>query len=139
MELFGSGVQILAKSLDLRMINHRVIGSNIANVDTPGFQAKRMDFQASLQRAIQLIESTEGGSLLDDPGSLASQVFGADASTEPVILLTGEEPIGLDVNNVNMEAELGKLAHNSLMYQLTAQLLAAKMRQIKMILENEGP
>ena len=44
MDIVGSTLQTLEKALDLRMINQRVITANLANVDTPGYVAQRMDF-----------------------------------------------------------------------------------------------
>ena len=69
---------------------------------------------------------------------LNQQIFGSDPSADPIIEPTGDAPLGLDGNNVNMEEETGALGKNSMMYQLTAQMLASKYRQIMSILQNEG-
>ena len=70
MDLFGSTIDVLSKAMDLRMINNRVIASNLANVDTPGYQAQRMDFEASIQRAIAQIEPAGSGNFgADGEGS----------------------------------------------------------------------
>ena len=138
MEILGDQFQVLAKALDLRMVNHRVISSNIANVDTPGYQAQRMDFEASMQQAIEEILIGQANSLTNDPDSLMQHALGSETGTEPIIEPTGDPALGLDGNNVNMESQLGDLTGNSLMYQVTVQLLASKLRQIESILQNEG-
>lgn len=139
MELFTDTLRILEKSLDLRMANQRVISSNIANVDTPGYQARRMDFEASLQRAVERIEAEAEAGTLTNPTleSMTSHALGRESGDEAIVNPTGEAAYGLDGNNVNLEAELGQLSNNSLMYQLTARLLSAKMREINTVLEQE--
>ena len=44
MELFDESMVIMQKSMDLRMANQHLIASNLANLDTPGFVAQRLDF-----------------------------------------------------------------------------------------------
>lgn len=139
MEILGDTVKVLEKALDLRMVNQRVIASNLANIDTPGYQASRLDFEASMERAIAQIQAAgDSMTVLPDAGELGASALGADASTSPMIEPTGEPPAALDGNNVNMEAELGKLGENATMYRLTAQMLSSKVRQLKMILDKEG-
>lgn len=140
MEIFGETFQILEKALDLRMVNHRVISSNLANVDTPGFQASRLDFQASMDLAIAEIQAAQSPpSTMDAFEELARQAsIGSDPGVDPIIGPTGDEPIGLDGNNVAMEDELGALGSNSMMYQITIQMLAAQLRQIQLVLDSGG-
>jgi flagellar basal-body rod protein FlgB len=52
MNLFDASVTQLQRAMDLRMDNQRVIVSNLANVDTPGYKARRMDFEASMTQAL---------------------------------------------------------------------------------------
>jgi flagellar basal-body rod protein FlgB len=57
-----------ADALQLRAERTRILASNIANENTPGFQAKDMDFSASMA---QLQASEEGGlSLISDADPL---------------------------------------------------------------------
>ncbi|MEN6625613.1 MAG: flagellar basal body protein [Candidatus Sumerlaeia bacterium] len=111
MNLFDMSVTQLEKSMDLRMDNQRVIASNLANVDTPGYKARRMDFEASMAQALSGVE------------------------TPAVINVSTEQGIGLDGNNVEMDAELSALGRNKTMYSLTAQILAAKFRQVSTVFE----
>ena len=113
MDLFDPSIQIMQKAMDLRMVNQQIIASNIANVDTPGYTARRLDFETSLQNAIDQIEQ------------------------EPIIEESTDPAISLDGNNVDMETELAQLGRNKTMYRVTAQLMAAKMQQLTTIIEQE--
>jgi flagellar basal-body rod protein FlgB len=136
--MFDTTFDVLAKALDLRMVANRLVASNLANVDTPGFQAHRLDFEASMQQAIDQID--QAGASVDplDPAAQTRHALGADPSVEPIIQPTNDPALSLDGNNVNMEAELGELGRNNLMYQLTAQLMAAKIRGLELVLQDEG-
>lgn len=111
MNLFDMSITQLEKSMDLRINNQRVIASNLANVDTPGYKARHMDFEASMTKAL------------------------AEAADPAVIHVSTEAGIGLDGNNVDMDAELGDMSRNKTMYTLTAQILAAKFRQVSSVFD----
>ena len=50
-DIFDKTTNALATSLHMRQIRNNVTASNIANAETPGYQAKKMDFEGALQRA----------------------------------------------------------------------------------------
>lgn len=135
MEIFGSTFKVLEKALDLQMTNNKVIAGNIANADTPGFQALKLDFNASMQRAVEAIESADAAPIDPADGSVLRSALGENPETEAVILPSGAAPTSLDGNNVAMEEELGDLSRNGTMYQLTSRLLAAKYNQIRSVLD----
>ena len=51
MTIFDRTMQLLHRTLDLRQARQRVIASNIANEETPGYRATELNFQDSLQAA----------------------------------------------------------------------------------------
>ena len=52
--LFGNNIFTIAqKSLDFRTSRHDLLASNVANKDTPGYQAEDLVFRASLEKALQ--------------------------------------------------------------------------------------
>jgi len=139
MPIFDATMEILQKSMDLRMVNNRVISSNIANVDTPGYQAQKLNFAASIQAEIDKINAGElTPTSTEDLNAIARNILGIEDGVESIIEPTGSTPISLDGNNVDMEQELGALGENSMLYELTARLLSAKMRQIRTVLDNVG-
>ncbi|MCL5270419.1 MAG: flagellar basal body rod protein FlgB [bacterium] len=114
MELFSDSLTILERSLDMRAENQRIIASNLANIDTPGYKARELDFAASLQKAI-------------------------DQAEDPLVINESEATArGLDGNNVDLETELGKMSGNRVLYSVTAQVMAAKFRQMTTIFDKES-
>lgn len=110
MELFGASLTALERSLDTRMATQRVVAANIANVDTAGYTAQRVDFEATMAAA----ERGQGSA--------------------PVVTAS-QEPVTLDGNNVNLESELAELTRNKMMYSISAQIMANKLRQISTVFE----
>jgi flagellar basal-body rod protein FlgB len=95
----------------LSLTNQRetVIASNMANVDTPGYRTKDVDFQHELQRAMA---SPQGSS----PRAAVQDVRG---------LL--ERPDG---NNVDIDREAMKLSEVQLQYQMGTQLMKDRFHQV---------
>lgn len=85
-----NSIGILQFALDAVVTQQQVIANNIANQDTPGYQASHVTFQSSLAQALQ-----EGGS--------------ASVSVAPEGL-----PSGATGNNVSMSTEMTLLQENDL-------------------------
>ena len=49
--LFDSTLQMIQGGLNARMERQATISSNIANADTPGYKARELTFEASLEKA----------------------------------------------------------------------------------------
>ena len=52
-KVFDQTFEALSRTIDLRTQNQTVIASNIANADTPGYQAKELDFEKAMGRALE--------------------------------------------------------------------------------------
>ena len=49
---FDPTLGALNTAMNLRLINQNVIASNIANADTPGYKAQRLEFEGALREAL---------------------------------------------------------------------------------------
>lgn len=90
-------------------IRQTVLANNVANANTPGFTRSDVDFKGALAQAI-------AGK---DPELAVSQVH-------PTTYGDVKTPRREDGNNVSLQKELGMMAENRLLYDLSAQALAAK-------------
>ena len=72
--VFDQTFEALAKTLDLRAQKQVLISANIANADTPGYQAKTLDFEGALAKA--LTEDSRGGRnpIAEVEGELYNQI-----------------------------------------------------------------
>lgn len=112
MEIFSKNMTTLEHSLDMRMENQRIVASNIANMDTPGYTAQKMDFQASMQNALR----------------------GAQA---PEVIAASPTPAGMDGNNVDLDYEMGQMTANKILFSVQSQIMGDKFRQLNTILDME--
>ena len=101
--------QALTEAIDFASQHHRVTGQNIANINTPGYQALELRFDQLLNR-------------MDGAGQP-----GGDYQVQETEGLTAR----VDGNNVDLDHELAALKKNALAYQTLTQLLGSKMGILK--------
>lgn len=115
--LFGKTIDLLSGVLDYRAAKHKVILSNIANLDTQGFKPQEVTFTASLAEAA------------------ASGQAAALKRTNEKHLPSGSDkevnfPVHQAGDKVEIDREMTNLAENNLMYNLTVELLSRKFKGI---------
>ncbi len=125
MTIFDRTMQLLHRTLDLREARQRVIASNIANEETPGYRAADLNFQDSLQAA------QRGKGLVTLAVTQGRHIGPRGDSVQQVMGKLGPVPAGdlpLDANSVNIELEMAKMSDNAMQYNAAADLLARKFR-----------
>ncbi|MBV2167421.1 MAG: flagellar basal body rod protein FlgB [Bdellovibrio sp.] len=126
--LFDKTTSALATSLSMRQLRHNVTSSNIANAETPGYHAKKMDFEGALQRALDL----DGGNSLSTSSPEHFAVGGNSVTkTRPDIYEDPEGAVNNDGNTVDVEKEMSALSENAIMYKAALQLINKKMAALK--------
>jgi flagellar basal-body rod protein FlgB len=90
--------------MDLLSARQKLVASNIANADTPGYQTQDIDFQAEFRNA------GSGAPRLQEVGGL---------------------PVKNDGNNVSLDREARLLSENALRFQLASQLMKSQIRQVR--------
>lgn len=105
---------LLRKMLDVCVLRHKVIASNIANVDTPGFKSRRVIFEEKLKTVLN-----EGFNRKNLP------------EVTPEIHTDYTRSLREDLNNVDIEKEMVRLSMNTLWYSIYIQLLDRKLEKIR--------
>ena len=99
---------LLANALTVLEQNHELLSQNIANVNTPGFKTREIQFH-------EFLEQVENGK----------------ADREKLEKIAVELKKGLQIrkdgNNVDLDSQVGELKKNSLMFQTYSHLLSSKM------------
>ncbi|BCR06641.1 flagellar basal body rod protein FlgB [Desulfuromonas versatilis] len=126
--LFDRTFGLLEKVLDLRLQNQKVISSNIANADTPGYAPARLEFEEGLQRYMaqgpQVMARTDAAHLA--PGG---------AVEARVVRERGLSAVG-DGNGVELEREMLDLAENQILYEATTQMINKKLGLLKYVAQD---
>jgi flagellar basal-body rod protein FlgB len=127
MTIFDKTMGLIERALDMRSAWQRMIASNIANEETPGYRAKDLHFQDALSAAAR-------GRLPVSLVSTHAQHIGPRGDgVQRVTGRVAEVPAGdlpLDANSVNMELELAKLSDNAMQYNSAATIMGMRMRQL---------
>ena len=114
-----------AQALSLRSERQRLIASNIANADTPGYVARDINFAQALKDATG---AASPGAMLSasQPGHIASTASGG---TSPSTLMYAvPSQTNLDRNTVDMDRERASFADNTVKYEATLRFIGANVR-----------
>ncbi len=113
-----------AEALSLRSERQRLIASNIANADTPGYVARDMNFASALREATGQ-QKTAGQMAATTPGHLQPL---AGARAEANLRYATPSQTNLDRNTVDMDRERASFADNSVKYEATLRFINGSVR-----------
>jgi flagellar basal-body rod protein FlgB len=109
LENVGAGIE---QYMNLVSTRQKLVASNIANADTPGYQTKDVDFQ----------------------NELASQITGPKPNVIEVSGLRNNN----DGNNVDTDREARLLAENALRFSVASQLAHSEITTIRTAIQEGG-
>ncbi len=110
-DVASSALQVALNGLAVRQ---RAIANNIANVNTPGFRAQKVQFEQALQDAL-----ANGGPVGQVQPAIASSL----------------EPTQLNGNNVNLDEETLSNVTTGLAYQLALRGLDSKYNELRTVIK----
>lgn len=116
-----------ANALVLRAERQRLIASNIANADTPNYQARDMDFAQALRDATG--GSAAGNTLAATHARHFEMVPTADGEP-PNLLFARYAQDAVDRNTVDLDRERATFADNSVRYEATLRFINGSVRTL---------
>ena len=90
--------------MDLLSARQKLVASNIANVDTPGYVTQDIDFQSEFRNA---------------------------AGLAPDVVPVSGLPVKNDGNNVSLDRESRLLSENALRFQVASGLMRSQLQLVK--------
>ena len=111
MELFDAAQMALSAAMRGSGVRQQALANNLANVDTPGYVRKDVDFHDALRSAMSGSTDT------------SSMSFEAQADTSA--------PVRLDGNTVDVDAESSAMSQNALEYDALAKVASARIDILK--------
>ena len=114
--------EALGRFLDVDVARYQLVSANLANIDTPGYRARDLDFRSELARAAADADSSSSHLLPATYSPVARQVRGLM-----------ERPDG---NNVSVERESLLLAEAQMKFNLGVQLLKDQFHTIALAINS---
>lgn len=108
--LDGLGTQ-LERYMDLLSARQKLVASNIANADTPGYRTRDLDFEGEYQNASGL---------------------------PPEVVQVVGLPVKNDGNNVSLDREARLLAENALRFQVASSLMKSEIQTYQTAISGGG-
>ena len=100
-----AGADQLMRYMDLLSTRQKLVTSNLANADTPGYRTQDIDFQFEFMSAV----NGQGAQVIEPQGLY-------------------EKPDG---NNVNLDRESRLLAENAIRFNLASTLLKGQLKSVR--------
>ena len=125
---FDPSLHLLDKVLDLRASKQKVISSNIANAETPGYSAAKFEFETQLREAIGKGEGLQMQK--SHPSHISLSANNLQQVNGNIIRTPDKTGIG-DENSVDVNHEMIDLSKNQILYETTAKLLRKKLSVLK--------
>lgn len=121
-------INVLDKAADAAYMRNELISNNIANVDTPNYKRKDIDFESILQAELA------GGKTLNKSVNAVNK----DLSVLDPQVFTDNSSLSyrLDGNNVDISQEEALLAENQIKYQALVDLMNQEFGRYKSVLNS---
>ncbi len=129
--LFDRTVGVLSRALDYRVRNQRIISTNVANIDTPGFRPKQLKFDEELRRAVD----NENMPLAKTNGKHLPALDASGLQDAPSFVLESVGASKMGDNSLDIDKEMAKMAKNNLLYEATVKMLSKKFDLLRTAIE----
>ncbi|WP_350304307.1 flagellar basal body rod protein FlgB [Photorhabdus viridis] len=122
------------EALSLRSRRQEILSANIANADTPGYQARDIDFAAQLKKTIAHGRVTGNGIGLTLTSDRHIPIQ-PQKRMEMDLLYRAPYQAAMDGNTVDMDMERGNFMDNSLKYQAELTATSSQVKSMMSVLQ----
>ncbi len=126
--MFGSmfnGIDKIGRGLDASWTKNEVISSNIANIDTPGYKKKKVQFGDLLNGELSNLSS------LKTTNARHIQVQNSKDGYVNISTDMSTANMRTDENNVNIDEEMSDLAKNQIYYNVLTQRATGEINKLQ--------
>jgi flagellar basal-body rod protein FlgB len=144
-----STLDFQGQALSLRAERQAILGSNIANADTPGYKARDIDFAKALAQAtgatssmggngqkLALAAPSSGGSVGHLPVGGGAVAGATERSTLELAYRTPDQA-SMDGNTVELDQERANFADNAVRFEATLRFINGDVRTMLSAIKGE--
>ncbi|AHG22043.1 flagellar biosynthesis protein FlgB [Chania multitudinisentens RB-25] len=122
------------EALNLRAQRQEILAANIANADTPGYQARDIDFASQLHNVMRQERTNGRGMGLSLTSTRHIPVQNLQPPALDLLFRVPDQP-AMDGNTVDMDRERTHFADNSLKYQADLTLINGQIKGMLSVLQ----
>ena len=126
--LFDETIAALQRTLNAGSLRHKVLTSNIANIDTPNYKAFEVVMEDALKR------NNRSAGPIEMVRTSSRHLVGRHSSSNPIKVRVADSTrftLRADGNTVDLDRTMGKLAQNTILYRSAAQIIRKKFQGLK--------
>ncbi len=128
-------LSLMERALDYASKRQDALADNVANIDTPGYQRKDASFSDVLAAAST--DQDDAGApltgLQSDPRDIP---IGPNAAGPIQVVTDHSGAMRQDGNNIDMDAEMAKLAQNQVYYQTLTEIVSRQFSDLKYVIQH---
>lgn len=132
--LFPDHIDLTARVMDFQIQRQNIVSGNLANINTPGYKARTLEFEKDLQAALGI--SQNGPVSRTHPKHLPAK-FSPDA-TEASVVKELNPRVVQGTDNVDLDRETATMAKNTLMYNTLATVMQKNFSGMKQLIQEGG-
>lgn len=126
--LFNStSIPVLEQVVNFAQARHTVLAGNVANMDTPGYQARDLsvtDFQQRLAKAVEARRTPPAARSPGEPDFEPAEPM-AEIAKHPKTILHHDQ------NNVSMEYQVSEMAKNQMQHNLALSIMVSQFHLLE--------
>lgn len=119
--LFDPTSQLLSQMIQGTALRHRVLAANLANAETPGYEAQDVTFSAVLDNA-QRNGAPDGA---------------APVRVETAVTADGDTSVRRDGNTVDLDRQMVMLAQNTQWHNAMLQMIAGRFATLRTAIKGQ--
>ncbi len=135
MKLFDGNFQVLGKSMDAYTKRAEALADNIANVNTPNYKRKDVQFESFLQKALY----EDGSSVIGRRTDEKHFKIGIENKLDSVEASFTEDKntkMKYDGNNVDIEVEKVEQTKNNIRYQFATNRISQNFTVLRSVIKS---
>ncbi len=136
MKLFDSNMKVLEKGLDAYSKRAEALANNIANVNTPTYKRKDIQFESFLEKALRDDGSSIIGKRTDEKHFQIGRENKLDG-VEANFIEENSTVMRFDGNNVDIEKEKVEQTKNNIRYQFATNKISSSFSLLRSVIRNK--
>ncbi|SLM62426.1 MULTISPECIES: flagellar basal body rod protein FlgB [Dickeya] len=135
LDKLDAALRFQQEALNLRAQRQEILAANIANADTPGYQARDIDFASELSKVMEQGRVSSQSVALKLTSTRHIPAQNVQAPDLDLLYRVPTQP-ALDGNTVDMDRERTNFADNSLKYQSSLTLIGGQIKGMMSVLQS---